>query len=106
MYKNQMETLSSSPCQLRLGVVLRYLSLSPYTTCYCRPAIKIRSCFSWVRGGGIEVAGCSADCCCCCCWNMYGGGSDSGGDSNNDVFLYKKEQSSSSELIASYWLEE
>ena len=25
-----MRTLSSSSCQLRLGVVLRYLSLSPY----------------------------------------------------------------------------
>ena len=25
-----MRTLSSSPCQLRLGVVLRHLSLSPY----------------------------------------------------------------------------
>jgi len=25
-----METLSSSPCQLGLGVVLRHLSLSPY----------------------------------------------------------------------------
>ena len=29
---NLMGTLSSSPCQLRLGVVLRYLSLSPYTS--------------------------------------------------------------------------
>jgi len=27
-----MRTLLSSPCQLRLGVVLRYLSLSSYTT--------------------------------------------------------------------------
>ena len=29
---NLMGTPSSSPCQLRLGVVLRYLSLSPYTS--------------------------------------------------------------------------
>ena len=28
MYSNQIETLSSSSCQLRLGVVLRYHSLS------------------------------------------------------------------------------
>ena len=28
---NLTEALSSSPCQLRLGVVLRHLSLSPYT---------------------------------------------------------------------------
>ena len=28
--QNPMETLLSSPCQLRLGVVLRCLSLSPY----------------------------------------------------------------------------
>ena len=30
MYHNQMRTLLSSPCQLRLGVALRCLSLSPY----------------------------------------------------------------------------
>jgi len=30
VYHNQMRTLLSSPCQLRLGVALRCLSLSPY----------------------------------------------------------------------------
>ena len=30
MYHNQIRTPLSSSCQLRLGVVLRYLSLSPY----------------------------------------------------------------------------
>jgi len=30
-----MRTLSSSPCQLRLGVVLRCHCLSPYTSCHC-----------------------------------------------------------------------
>jgi len=31
VYHNWMRTLSSSPCQLRLGVVLRRSSLSPYS---------------------------------------------------------------------------
>ena len=31
MYYNQIRTLLSSPCQLGLGVVLRHLSLCPYT---------------------------------------------------------------------------
>jgi len=30
MYHNQIRTPLSSSCQLRLGVVLRHLSLSPY----------------------------------------------------------------------------
>jgi len=31
MYSNQMGTLLSSSCQLRLGVILRHLSLSSYS---------------------------------------------------------------------------
>ena len=35
MYDNQIRTLLSSPCQLRLGVVLRHHSLSSYTGLSC-----------------------------------------------------------------------
>ena len=35
-----MRTLLSSPCQLRLGVVLRHLSLSPYTLDYAIELIE------------------------------------------------------------------
>ena len=40
-----MRTLSSSPCQLRLGVVLRHLSLSPYS-CLIR-------CSTWILGATV-----------------------------------------------------
>ena len=46
MYHNQIGTLSSSLCQLRLGVGLRHHSLSPYTLCpptgisWCRCTIS------------------------------------------------------------------
>jgi len=57
-------------------------------TCCYRPAIKVRSCFSQVRGGacGIGAIGYSIDC-CCCCQDMFGS-SDSDND-DNDNFSYK-----------------
>ena len=59
---NLMGTLSSSPCQLRLGVVLRCLSLSPYRR-------------------GADTEGCSP--CCYCCWRDIGDGNGNGnGDSD------------------------
>ena len=70
--------------------------------CCCRPAIRVRSCFSLIdRACNIGVVDCFVDCCYyCCCWDILDG-SDSNGDS-----LYKDKQSSSFELIASYQLEE
>jgi len=91
VYHNQIRTPSSSSCQLGLGVVLRYFSLSPYT--------------SWVREAGCDIraAGCPPSCCCyCCCQDIYDSGSDSGGDDSDSS--YKDEWSSLSELMTSYWL--
>jgi len=67
----------------------------------CRPAIKVRSCFSLVRDSSVGVADCSAG--CCCCWDIYNSDGSSGDD---DDSLYEKEQFSSSELMTNYWLEE
>ena len=41
MYHNQIRTLSSSPCQLGLGVVLKHLSLSPYKYTSSRTYISL-----------------------------------------------------------------